>query len=321
MYKKKNNFKLKTYWYLLAFITLIFLSVHWLWWRVLTTDEALNPMLVVFLRFFWGFLFLILFLPLFTKKWDFTKLFKWKNKIFKNKNFWFSSIFFFFTLITFNFATSFTSASNVVLIQSMAPIIVALTTLIYYPKGSSNYNFRKIFFISVIASIGSTLLVSDNSLLNQSGNNKIIWDLLAFFSMIFFAFFNFFYVELRKDFDKGNWLIITSSFLFVWLILSSPILIFYYESLFTLSQTAIYFILLISAWSTWIAYFTRFLAGRYLSAITLILIFNIVWITTMVVEYLYYWKTQNEITYKLYLWAILIISSIYYINYLSNSKK
>jgi len=56
----------------------------------------------------------------------------------------------------------------------MAPIIVALTTLIYYPKGSSNYNFRKIFFISVIASIGSTLLVSDNSLLNQSGNNKII---------------------------------------------------------------------------------------------------------------------------------------------------
>jgi ABC-type transport system involved in cytochrome c biogenesis permease subunit len=56
----------------------------------------------------------------------------------------------------------------------MAPIIVAITTMLYYPKKSSNYNFRKIFFVSVIASIGSSLLVSDNSLLSQGENNKLL---------------------------------------------------------------------------------------------------------------------------------------------------
>jgi len=312
---------MKIYWYLLAFVTLIFLSIHWVWWRFLTTDEALNPFLVVFLRFLWWFLFLSLFLPLFTKKWDFKKLFKWKNKLFKNKNFWLSSIFFFLNLITFTFALEYTSASNTLLIESLAPIIVIIITLLYYPKESSNFNFRKIFFVSIIASIGSSLLVSDNSLLTQWWNNKLIWDFFAFTTMILFAFFSFFYVELRKDFENANWLIITSSFLFIWLALSSPALIFYYDSLFNISQTGLIFIWLISAWSTWLAYFTRFLAGRYLSAITLILIFNIVWLTTMIFEYLFYWETQNEITYKLYLWAILIIGSIYYINYLTSNKK
>lgn len=316
----KNNSKWKIYGFLLAFVTLIFLSVHWVGWRFLTTDEGLNPFLVVFLRFFLWFVFLIIFIPLFTKKKDFKLLFKWKNKLFKNKNFWLSSIFFFLTLFTFNSATEYTSASNVVLIQSMAPIIVAIITMLYYPKDTSNYNFRKIFFVSVIASIGSTLLVSDNSLLS-AWNHKIWWDLWAFAAMIFFAFFNFFYVELRKDFDKANWLIITSSFLFIGLILSLPALFLYYNSLFTLSQTWIFFTFLIWFGSTWLAYFTRFLAGRYLTALTLILIFNIVGLTTMIFEYLFYWTTKNEITYKLYLWAILIIGSIYYINYLTSNKK
>jgi len=307
-------------WYLLAFITLIFLSLHWVWWRFLTTNEVLNPMLVVFLRFFWWVLILLLFVPFFSSKKDFTKLFKSKNNLFKNKNLWLSSFFFFLTLVSFNFWTQLTSASNVVLIQSLAPIIVLIITLIYYPKNHS-YNFRKIFFISVIASIGSSLLVSDNSLLwDTSNNNKLLWDIIAFFAMIFFAFFNFFYVELRKDFKKENWLIITTSFLSIWLLLSIPALIIFYESLFNLSNTALIFIWLISFGSTWIAYLTRFLAWNYLSAINLILIFNIVWLTTMVVEFLFYGSSKNEITYKLYLWAILIIGSIYYIQYLSSKS-
>ena len=313
---------MKLYWYLLAFVTLIFLSVHWVWWRFLTADEGLSPFLVVFLRFFLWFLFLAFFMPFFAKKKDFKQLFTWKNKLLKNKNFWLSSIFFFLNLITFVFALKYTSASNTILIESMSPIIVVLITFIYYPKISSNYNFRKIFFVTVIASIGSSLLVSDNSLLNNSiENHKLMWDIMAFITMIFFAFFSFFYVELRKDFDKANWLIITASFLLVWAILSLPAFFIYYDSLFDLSQTAINFIFLISFGSTWLAYFTWFLAGRYLSAITLILIFNIVGLTTMIFEYLFYWKTQNEITYKLYLWAILIIWSIYYINYLTSNKK
>jgi len=312
----------KIIWYLLAFVTLIFLSVHWVWWRFLTADEGLSPFLVVFLRFFLWFLFLVIFMPIFTKKKDFTKLFNWKNKLLNNKNFWLSAIFFFINLITFVYALKYTSASNTILIESMSPIIVLLITLVYYPNISSNYNFRKIFFITVIASIGSSLLVSDNSLLNNSiWNNKIFWDIMAFITMIFFALFSFFYVELRKDFDKANWLIITSAFLLVWAILSLPALIIYYDSLFNLSQTAINFIFLISFGSTWLAYFTWFLAWRYLTAITLILIFNIVGLTTMIFEYFFYWQTQNEITYKLYLWAVLIIGSIYYINYLTSNKK
>jgi len=277
----KNN-KWIILWYFLAIITLCFLSIHWVWWRFLTTNEWLSPLLVVFLRFFWWVIILSLFLIFFSKKSDFKTLFYSEKSLLKSKNFWLSSIFFFFTLISFNFWTKLTSASDVILIQSLAPIIVLILTVIYYPKKSKNYNFKTIFFITVIASIGSSLLLSDHSLIAKNSlDTKIYWDIISFFAMAFFAFFNFYYVELRKEFENSNWLIITASFLFVWLILSIPFLLIYYNQLFDISEKWIIFIMLISFGSTWIAYLTRFLAGKYLSAVTLILMFNIVWFTTM----------------------------------------
>jgi len=311
----------KVVWYILAFIAISFFSLNWIWWRFLTSDEGLNPLLILFIRFLWWIIILSLFIPFFSKKNDFKKLFKWENKLHKSKTFWLSSIFFFFTILFFIFWMKFSSASNVVLIQSLAPILVAILTLYLNPEFSKKYNYRKIFFISVIASIWSSLLVSDNSLNNRADNSlKIVWDLLAFFSMIFFAFFSYYYVELKKEYNKSNWLIVTLAFLFVWLILSLPSIFFSYKDLLNVSELWYYFMAIISFWSTWLAYLAWFSAWKHLSALTMVVIFNIVWLKTIITEYLFYWSIENEITYKLYIWATLIIWSIYYMSYL-NSKK
>ena len=238
----------------------------------------------------------------------------------KNKNFWLSWIFFFFTIFFFLFWMKFSSASNIVLIQSLSPILVAILILFFHPE-RSKYNYRKIFFISIVASIWSSLLVSDNSFNNNIDKNvKMIWDGMAFLSMIFFAFFSYYYVELKKEYNKWNWLIITISFLFVGLFLSIPSIFFNSINLFEISSTWYFFMCIISFWATWLAYLAWFTAWKYLSALTLVVIFNIVWLTTIITEYLFYGSIDNEITYKLYLWAFLILSSIYYMSYL-NSKK
>jgi len=313
----KKNWKI--IWYTLAFIALSFFSIHSVWLRYLSTDEWLNPFFLVFLRFLWWVLFLSIFIPFISKRNDFIKLFKKEKNILKNKNFWLSSIFLFLNLILFIFWTKLSSASNVMLIESLSTIIVWILTVAYYWK--KNYSYRTIFYITLVATIGTSMLFSDNSLLSSnSWNNKILGDIFAFIAMIFFAIFSFFYVELRRDFKEANWLLITILFLSVWLILSSPSVLFFYNDIFNISITGAIFIMLVSFGSTWIAYLTWFLAGRYLSAIMLAILFNIVWISTIFVEYLFYWENSTPITYKLYLWTIIILWAVSYMNYIDSKK-
>lgn len=308
-------------WYILALIAVFFLSLNGIGWRFLTTDEWLNPILVVFLRFFLGALLLLFFLLFFSKKQDFVQLLKSKKPLQKSKNFWFSGIFLFLVVLTFILWLKYSSASNIVLIQSLSPILVALITIIFYPGFRQKYNYRKIFFIAIIASIWSSLLVSDNSLTIISDNNlKFLWDLLAFASMVFFALFSYYYVELKKEFDNSNWLVITFFFLCIWLLLSLPSLFFFYTQLFSISLIWLYFIWIIWFASTWLAYLLWFYAGKHLSALTLVVIYNLVWLLTIISEFLFYSDTSNKITYKLYIWAFLIISSLYYMNYIQNKK-
>ena len=320
MINKINNSRLKIYWYLLALTTLIFFSFNGVWWRFLTNEEWLDITFVVFLRFLWWFSFLLFFILFFTKKEDIKKV--KESNILKDKLFWTASISMFFTILFFVWWVKFTSATNVSLIQSLAPILVALLTLYYYPKNNKNINYRKIFFVLIIASIGSSLLLSDKSLLSlTTWWDKYFWDFYAFCSMVSFSVFLFFNVELRKKYKKYNWLIINTLSLLVWLILSSPSIIFYYENVLLMSNTATIYLIITSFGATWIAYLTWFLAWRYLSAIVLAVLFNIVWIFTIIIESYLYSDYNNPISYKLYLWMAVIISSVIYINYLSNSKK
>jgi len=312
----KKNWKI--IWYTLAFIAIIFFTFHALWWRVLTTDEGINPIFVVFLRLVWGVFILILFLPFVTKKGDFKKLFNKNNNILKNKNFWISSVFLAVNLVLFVAWTEYSSASNVMLIEALSPIVVWLISFAYFKN--KNYSNRMLFFIIIFATIGTSLLFSDNSLLNSnSWSSKVFWDILAFIWMIFFAIFSFFYVELRKDFKDTNGLIITIMFLSVWMIITSPALI-YYNDLMNISETGLIFLALVSFWWTWISYLTWFLAWEYLSAIVLAMLFNLVWLTAIISEYIYYWENSNPITYKLYLWTIIILWAVPYMNYIDSKK-
>lgn len=312
---------MKIYWYLLAFVTLILFSFNGVWWRFLTNEEWLDVTFVVFLRLLWWILFLLFFIIFFTKKSELEKTII-KSNILKDKIFWITSVSIFFTILFFVWWVKFTSATNVSLIQSLAPIIVALLTLYFYPTQNKKLNYRKIFFVLILASIWSSLLLSDKSLLNISiWNEKYFWDFYAFCSMLSFSVFLFFNVELRKKYNKYNWIIITTLSLLIWLILCSPSLIFYYQNILWFSDTAILYLIITSFWATWLAYLSWFYAWRYLTAIVLAVLFNTVWIFTIILESYIYQNNTNTISYKLLLWMIIIISSVIYINYLSKSKK
>ena len=313
---------MKIYGYIFAAITITFLTFNWLGGRFLTTDQWLNAFLVVFLRFWGGVLFLLLLLPFFSKKKEISDIFFGKIPLLKNKTFWIASVALFFTLVFFIWWTQFSTWANTVLIQSLTPIIVALLTVWLHPQAKTEFSFRKIIFIVVGASVGSTLLLSDTSLLSVNGGDlKLYGDISAFISMIFFAIFTFFYVDLKRQYEWFNGLVITVAFLWIGLVLSSPAVILYYESLSNLTSTWIIFALLISIGSTGIAYLTWFYAWKYLNALMLSLLFNIVAVTTIIVEMLFYWSTAHEITYKLIFGWVLILVSAWYINFLQSKGR
>ena len=119
---------------------------------------------------------------------------------------------------------------------------------------------------------------------------------------------------------KNNFILLITSFtLLLWWIITLPFFIYSYWSLFPLTEIKINLILLISIWSTWIAFLCRFLAAKYFSAILLAFLTNIIWVTTIIVEY-YVFNEVREITYKLVIWALLIILWSIYINVVSYEK-
>ncbi len=311
---------MKIYGFILAFIAIFFFSFSALWARFLTTDEALNPVFLVFLRYIGGILGLLLFLPFVIKKKEIKEIFSKKRNILKNKNFWLSSIFLFLNLVFFIAGTKLSSASNVMLIEALSPIIVGLISLIYF-WNKIGKSYKTIFYLLLFSTIGSSLLFSDNSFIwDGIWKSKSVGDAFAFIWMIFFAIFSFFYVELRKDFKDVNGVIITLLFLLVGAILSFPSIFFFYRSFFEMTTNWYLVLALVSFGSTGIAYLTWFLAWKYLSAILLAMLFNLVGIITILYEHITYGQIHNDITYKLILWAIIVLWVASYANYLDTKK-
>ncbi len=313
---------MKIYGYILGLITITLLTYAGPASRVLTVEDWINPVFLVFLRFFWGIIFLLIFLPFVVKLKEFKKVFKKESSILKNKNFWLSSLFFVMTLLCFSWGTYFSSASNVVLIESLSPVIVWIMSFYYFGKSTGSKNYKKMFYVLIFSTVGVSFLLSDNSFLQQWGNkHKLLWDFLAFWVAICFAVFSFFYVELQKDFKKVNGLIITILFLSVWCILTLPTIFIYWSELLSVKASTLASIWLLSAWSTWLAYLLWFLAWRYLSAIMLAMLYNIIWISTVFAEYLYYGEEYHSMTYKLLFWTFMILAAVSYMNYITSKME
>ena len=318
-----DNWKIK--WYLLAFISIVFFSVHAVTIRHLVFDNGMDPVLIAFLRLFIWWLFLLIILLIFFDKSKFLQLLNDK-KLYNNKHVFYSVIFLSLNFIAFHIWLKYTLASDSILLETLAPVLVVLITIfLFWQQYYNLQQLKKIFLVVIIASVWSSLLIANNpNIIWTDYSNKIFWDLLEFLAMIFFAFFLVFFSQLRKSLPKENGLYLTTIVLLLSALLILPL------SLLSFSQTwintfelldseSIILILLISIWSTWILYLCWFLASNYLNVITLAILFNITWLTTIIVEHIVY-PEINLISWKLIVWWVLIIFASIYIEYLNTQR-
>ena len=313
--------KNKIIWFTLASIALFFWSVHSISIRYMINELWMSSMSVLFLRYFVWTIFLTFFMLIIVKKKEIKNVFRWKNNILKNKNFWFTSLSLITASILLHLSLKYTSASIWMILLTMSPTLVVLYTMMFFKEKLNKYiSIRKIFFTVLITSIGSALLINDYSFVKEDGSNyKMIWDLFAAIATIARSLFNIYIVELRKDYKNYNWLLITTLYLGVWAIISLPIWIYFFNTILPLTIEKSLLILLVWAWSIWIAYFTRFLSSKYLNSIILSILWNILWVTTIISEYIIYWRT-NPMTINLVIWGLMIIFSTIYITHLTNKK-
>lgn len=308
-------------WFILALVAILFWSIHSIAIRYMINDLGMSSMALLFLRYFTWTLFLVVLVLFITKKKEVKEIFNKNNNILKNKNFWITSLSIFATSLFLHLSLKYTSASIWMILLTMSPTLVVLYTMKFFQYKLKKYiSIRKIFFTVLITSIWSALLINDYSFIKTNPwNYKHLWDFLAALAAISWALFDIYIVELRKDYKKTNGLIITSMYLWVWAIISLPIWLFFINTIFPLNMIKVWLIWLIWFWATWIAYLLRFLAARYLNAIILSILANILWVTTVISEYIVYWNS-NPITINLIIWWLMIVFSTIYITYLTSKK-
>lgn len=303
------NNKMK--WYIYAFISIALWSIHAVIIRYLVSDYWMSPFLIGFLRFFLWWIFLI-FISIIFYKFSPKKLKKDLTIILKEKTLWLSSIFLFLNFLVFHLGLKYTFASNGIIIEALSPALVIILTLLFFSNRiKKDFSvIRKMFFVTFFATVWIALLIN-NTWTTLNSEYKAIWDLLAFLAMIFFAFFIIFNSALRNKLNDINWILIT----WVWLTIGALFMFLFtiwdFNELNNLDQKQVYLILLLCIWSTWILYLSWFMAARYINHITLSILVNIIWITTIITEFIIY-KDNWLIWWKLILWTIIILwASVY----------
>jgi len=305
--------------YFLAFITLFFWSIDTVAIRYLTFDIGISANFIAFSRLFLWWMFLLSIWILFLKK-DLIKLVK-KENILKNKLFLFSAFFLFLNFFFFHIWLKYTLASDSVILETFSPVFAMLIVLLIFPERvwEKFSVIKKIFFAILIWSIWSSMVIYNSPVIPWvEYTEKFFGDILQVLWMIFFAFFMVYNSELRKT-TTSSWILITWLLLTISSILMFPFAISWIDSIVLLNQETILLILLISVWSTWIAYFTWFLASKYLNIITLVILFNIISITTIIIESIFY-QNVDIVSWKLTLWLMFILVASIYIEVLNNKN-
>ena len=309
----------KIKWFTLAGIAIAFWSVHAIIIRYLIFDNNIPPHFISFIRFFIWWLVLFIISLFVVKKLYFINFYK-KDKIYKNKTFLWSVVFLCLNFIFFHYWLKYTIASDSILLETMSPIVAVILTYLLFPNRIKNiYNIKKLFIAVIIWSVWSSLVISNPvDIINVS--DKIFWDILQFLAMFFFAWFLVFNSELKKTTENVNWLLTTANGLLIWALLVSPLLLFSNIDFASFSVNNLILISIISIWSTWILYLCWFLAAKYLSVITLALLFNITWITTIIIEN-YVYEEYNIISWQLLLWGLLIVIASLYVECLNKKQE
>ena len=304
--------------YLLAFITLFFWSIDTVIIRYLVFDVWISANFIWFSRFFLWWIFLLFIWIIFFKK-DFSKLI-YEEKIYKNKLFLYSSFFLFLNFVFFHIWLKYTLASDSVILETFSPVFALLILLMLFPKRAGKLsNMKKLFFTILFGSIWSSFIVYNSPEIPWvEYSEKFFWDILQVIWMFCFAFFMVYNSELKKT-TSHSWILLTGFWLIFWAVLMFPLALFWIETINLIWIKELFLLLFIWIWATWIAYFSWFLASKYLNTITLALLFNIISITTIITESIVY-KDIDIISWKLILWWLFIIISAIYVEFLNKKN-
>lgn len=279
--------------------------------------DGVNPFLIGDLRLFIGSAVLSLFvigIGIFRKKnlQAFTS----------SKFFWIITVSLALNFILFHKGLEFTIASDAVLLEAFAPVMVILITMLFLPK-SVEHLLRhpgipqKILQIVVIGSVGSSLLLINEptgSFLKP--NAKLIGDLIEFAAMGAWALVLLGIHEFQKQSGEQAVLASTANFLFIAGLILAPFVP--WKELAGISYTQWLWILGLGVFSTGFAYVLWHKASKYLDLVPLITIFNLVSIFTVLTESI---VLDLEITWKLVLGGILILYAAFHAKVINERYK
>lgn len=295
--------------YICAFLAAFFLGFHSIIIRYLELQQV-NPYLIITSRLFIGAFFLTIFVFM-QRLWKREKMFQ-PGKFRYGKFFWIAAVGLGLNFIFFHQGLNYTIASNAILLETFSSVMVLLLILVFFPEKAKNFQSKRplltrLFFLVILGSIGSTLLIvhTPEDIVPQH-NMKMLGDLLEFVAMLFFALFFIGSSEHRKENSEANPLETSRRFLFVAGCMVAVLLPFSisFESIARMTLEQWLFILLIGILSTGITYTLWYHASKYLNVVSLALMFNLSSVFTVLWESVFF---KLQISWSIILGAALIM--------------
>ncbi len=244
------------------------------------------------------------------------------EKIPYGKFFWLAVCGLAINFFLFHVGLKFTIASDAILLESLSPVIVLLLIIFFLPERVSHLQkegsmLRKILFIFLAGAVGtSLLLINDPRDLLIRHDLKLRGDLLEFSAMFFFALFMLGSHEFQNRNQHISPIKITSHFFFFTGLFLAPFVPWNFLSALTATQWI--WILVLSIFSTSASYLLWQTATKYLNILPLVILFSLSSVFTVLIESLVF---QLELSFKLVLGAILVLSASIATQIISERKK
>lgn len=293
----------------LGFIAGITASVFWGFHPVVIrflTAESVSPAAISALRLLIGsstITLVYLFARAFRRKGT-------EKPFLYNKFFWLGvaglSLNFFF----FHLGLQYTIASNAILLEAFAPVVVLLLVILFLPQrlGGMARNpsmLKKVLLLVLAGSIGSSLLIVNqpkHALLQPE--LKLTGDLIEFGAMFFFALYLLSAHEYQQRSSSQSPLKVTAHYLFFCGLLMIPFIPWKELAGYTTLQW--FWIFILGIFSTNISYVLWQTATKFLDVVPLALLFSLSSIFNVAIESLIF---QLDLSFTLILGALLILGA------------
>lgn len=266
-------------------------------------NQGVDPFLIGSLRLFVGSAILALIIGVTS-----TARRKSFPKIPYSPFFWLISISLGVNFLLFHKGMEFTTASDAVLLQAFAPVMVLIIVMLLIPNRMEHLMRQpqlpqRVLQIIILGSVGSSLLlINEPADIFITTKAKFIGDIIEFIAMFAWALVLLGMHEYQKREPNHDSLTATAQFLFVGGIVMAPFVP--WSELAALTNEQMFWILILAVFSTGISYFLWHLASKYLDVFPLMTIFNFGSVFNVTTETL---VLGLKLTWKLVVGGLLIL--------------